>query len=179
MTGKVIEFILSPLKSALDGLITYDWINVNLLKKCMNSTLLEDSLEWDETKQLKKYMSKYNKSDKKYLVPVLNARPKGLNYGRVVPQNNLGLSHVRREIRPAKAVSKPETSPTEIPARVAATVSNKPLFLSDSDIVGGSSFSKDPAISSPIFLIVVSLKISNALTPFSAQTTSKLCSCRY
>ena len=98
MTEKV-ELILCPQKSALDGLITYDWINEKLLKKCLNSTLLEDSLEWDETKQLKKYMSKYNKSDKKYLVPVLNARPKGLNYGRVVPQNNLGLSHIRREIR--------------------------------------------------------------------------------
>ena len=98
MTGKV-EIILCPQKSALDGLITYDWINEKLLKKCLNSTLLEDSLEWDETKQLKKYISKYNKSDKKYFVPVLNARSKGLNYGRVVPQNNLGLSHVRREIR--------------------------------------------------------------------------------
>ena len=98
MTVK-IEFILSPQKNALDGLITYDWINVDLLKKCINSTLLVDSLEWDETKQLKKYMSKYNKSDKKFLVPVLNTRTKGLNYGRVVPQNNLGLSHIRREIR--------------------------------------------------------------------------------
>jgi len=98
MTGKV-ELILSPLKSALDGLITYDWINEKLLKKCLNSTLLEDSMEWDETKQLKKYMSKYNKSDKKYFITVINARPKGLNYGRVIPQNNLGLSHIRREIR--------------------------------------------------------------------------------
>jgi hypothetical protein len=98
MTGKV-ELILCPQKSALDGLITYDWINEKLLKKCLNSTLLEDSLEWDETKQLKKYMSKYTKSDKKYFVEVINARSKGLNYGRVVPQNNLGLSHIRREIR--------------------------------------------------------------------------------
>lgn len=98
MTGK-IELVLNTQKSALDGLTTYDYVNPTLLKKCMSSTLLEDSFEWDETKQLKKYNSKLVKSTKKGFVEVINARSKGLNFGRVMPQNNLGLSHIRRQIR--------------------------------------------------------------------------------
>ena len=97
MTVK-IELTLAPRKSCLEGLITYDKVNKELLQKVIDSDLIINTDEWNETKQLDKYMFKLLKS-KNGLIEVVNKRTKNMNYGRVNPENMLGLSHIRRDIR--------------------------------------------------------------------------------
>jgi hypothetical protein len=97
MTVK-IELTLAPRKSCLEGLITYDKVNKELLQKVIDSDLIINTDEWNETKQLEKYMFKLLKS-KNGLIEVVNKRTKNMNYGRVNPENMLGLSHIRRDIR--------------------------------------------------------------------------------
>jgi hypothetical protein len=93
-----IELTLAPRKSCLEGLITYDKVNKELLQKVIDSDLIINTEEWNETKQLDKYMFKLLKS-KNGLIEVTNKRTKNMNYGRVNPENMLGLSHIRRDIR--------------------------------------------------------------------------------
>jgi hypothetical protein len=97
MTVK-IELTLSPRKTIFEGLITYDKVNKEILQKIINSDLLKNTEEWNETNQLNKYMYKLINS-KNGLVEVTNKRTKNMNYGRVMPDANLGLAQIRREIR--------------------------------------------------------------------------------
>jgi hypothetical protein len=61
MTVK-IELTLAPRKSCLEGLITYDKVNKELLQKVIDSDLIINTEEWNETKQLDQYMFQLLKS---------------------------------------------------------------------------------------------------------------------
>jgi hypothetical protein len=90
-----IELTLSPQKSGLDGIVCIDMINEDLLDKLMNSTLIEDSEEWNETNILNKMKG----SIKNKLMKVVYKKTKGMTFGRVSPVGNLSLSLTRRQLR--------------------------------------------------------------------------------
>lgn len=90
-----IELTLSPQKSGLDGIVCIDKINEDLLDKLMNSTLIEDSEEWNETNILNKMKG----SIKNKLMKVVYKKTKGMTFGRVSPVGNLSLSLTRRQLR--------------------------------------------------------------------------------
>ena len=94
MTGK-LSLTIEPTKSALEGITCWDLFDIEKLKKIANSTLLKDSEEWNETKQIDKYMFKLIHGEKE----VKYYRTAKMSFGRVTPKNNLGLSMIRKEIR--------------------------------------------------------------------------------
>jgi len=91
-----IELTLNARKSVLDNIECIDVINKDYLDKIINSTLIEDTEEWDETNQLKKIQLKLKNT---IYLKVIYTRTKGMSFGRVCPKQNLSLSNVRREIR--------------------------------------------------------------------------------
>jgi len=90
-------------KSSLDNLVTYEKIDLDILKKLMNSTLLKNSFRnpftgemySNELEQLEKFK---NKIDKKGYAKVTYKR-KYESYGRSNPLHSLSLFSIRREIR--------------------------------------------------------------------------------
>jgi len=82
-------------KTILDGLVCYDVINTEILDKIINSTLKEDSEEWNESLQLEKIRNRIQKD----MLKVIYKRSKNMTYGRVVPEGNLSLSMMRRQLR--------------------------------------------------------------------------------
>jgi hypothetical protein len=90
-----IALTLAPYKSALDGIVCIDRINEDLLDKLLNSTLIEDSEEWNETNMLEKIKS----SVKSNLLKVIYKKTKGMTFGRVSPVGGISLSQIRRQIR--------------------------------------------------------------------------------
>ena len=94
MTGK-LSLTLEATKSALEGITCWDIFDIEKLKKIANSTLLKDSEEWNETKQIDKYLFKLKHGEKE----VKYYRTPKMSFGRVTPKNNLGLSMIRKEIR--------------------------------------------------------------------------------
>lgn len=82
-------------KSILDGLVCYDVINTEILDKIINSTLKEDSEEWNESNQLDKIRNRLRKD----MLKVIYKKSKKMTYGRVIPEANLSLSMMRRQLR--------------------------------------------------------------------------------
>jgi len=90
-----IALTLSPYKSALDGIVCIDRINEDLLDKLLNSTLIEDSEEWNETNIL----NKMKLGIKNKLLRITYKKTRGMTFGRVSPLNGISLSQTRRQIR--------------------------------------------------------------------------------
>lgn len=82
-------------KSILDGLVCYDVINTEILDKIINSTLKEDSEEWNESNQLDKIRNRLRKD----MLKVIYKKSKKMTYGRVIPEANISLSMMRRQLR--------------------------------------------------------------------------------
>jgi hypothetical protein len=82
-------------KSILDGLVCYDVFNTEILDKIINSTLKEDTEEWNESNQLDKIRNRLRKD----MLKVIYKRSKSMSYGRVNPEGNLSLSMLRRQLR--------------------------------------------------------------------------------
>jgi len=91
----MLKLKIEPKKSILDGIVCYDLINTEILDKILNSTLKEDTEEWNETNQLEKISNK----TKNGMLKVIYKRTKKMSYGRVYPEGNLSLSMMRRQIR--------------------------------------------------------------------------------
>ena len=86
----------------LDKLILYETIDINLLNKLISSTLLQEITKKytkntfkHEREQLKKYLSLIKDGKAK----IQYQRSKNINYGRVFPNNSIGLHNFRRPIR--------------------------------------------------------------------------------
>ena len=94
MTSEIRLAIIAR-KSIFENIVCYDKVNSVLLDKILNSTLVQDTDEWNETNILSKikYQTKNN------LLKVIYKHTKGMSYGRVNPLNNMSLSMTRREIR--------------------------------------------------------------------------------
>ena len=74
----------------------------NKIDDIIDNNLCKDSAEWNETEQLKKYLkNKNSKNEEKNMnsTTIQYTRTKGMNYGRVFPENTIGMSQIRREIR--------------------------------------------------------------------------------
>ena len=74
----------------------------NKIDDIIDNNLCKDSAEWNETEQLKKYLkNKNSKNEENYMssTTIQYTRTKGMNYGRVFPENTIGMSQIRREIR--------------------------------------------------------------------------------
>lgn len=71
------------------------------LDTLLNNNLCKDTAEWNETNQLKKYKKKTNtrKENNLSTVNVEYKRTRGMNYGRVFPDNTVGLCQIRKQIR--------------------------------------------------------------------------------
>jgi P4 family phage/plasmid primase-like protien len=89
--------------SALDNLTLNEYVDVNVLEKLINSTLLKtkfnnpfSAIHKTEKNQLIKY--KHLIKDNEYAQVQYN-RVKGMDCGRVNPKNSLGLYSIRRELR--------------------------------------------------------------------------------
>ena len=89
--------------SALENITLNEYIDVNVLEKLINSTLLKETfhnpysaIHKTEKNQLLKYKSLLKNNE--YAVVKYN-RVKGMEGGRVNPENSLGLYSIRREIR--------------------------------------------------------------------------------
>ena len=85
---------LTPSPSILNNIELFEPINYNKLNKLLNSKLIKNSSDWNETKQLIK-----NYNSKTGLVKVKYTRNDLIEFGRVNPEFNLGLHTIRREIR--------------------------------------------------------------------------------
>ena len=86
--------------SPLEGLVLYEPVDVNLLQKCMNSTLIVEKYEdekWfsNERTQLEHYSNNIVKN----LARVKYTRPQGVSIGRVNPKGSLGLHSLTRKTR--------------------------------------------------------------------------------
>ena len=83
----------------LDGLELYEPIDVNLLYKCINSTLLREYTDkkWfaTEKQQLENYANLITRNFAK----VKYHRKEGYTFGRVNPDKSLGLHSIRKETR--------------------------------------------------------------------------------
>jgi hypothetical protein len=88
---------LTPSPSILNNIELFEPIDYNKLNKLLNSKLIKNSSDWNETKQLSKYIKNYN--SKTGLVKVKYTRNDLIEFGRVNPEFNLGLHTIRREIR--------------------------------------------------------------------------------
>jgi len=88
---------LTPSPSILNNIELFEPIDYNKLNKLLNSKLNKNSSDWNETKQLSKYIKNYN--SKTGLVKVKYTRNDLIEFGRVNPEFNLGLHTIRREIR--------------------------------------------------------------------------------
>lgn len=75
----------------------------NKINEIIDNDLCKDSAEWNETEQLKKYLknknSKNEEKNKNSTTIIQYVRTKGMNYGRVFPENTIGLNQIRREIK--------------------------------------------------------------------------------
>jgi len=98
-----LSLIVESKNSSLDKLILYETIDVELLKKLISSSLLKQTFNNpfsnicfdNEKEQLIKYLALIKNGKAK----IQYKRPKNINYGRVSPNNALGLFSIRREIR--------------------------------------------------------------------------------
>jgi hypothetical protein len=99
MTQK-IDISIKAQNNALHGIKCCEVFN-DKLETIINNNLCKNTPEWDETNQLKKYRKKMNiaKEGNNSTVYVDYKRTKGMNYGRVFPENTVGLSQIRKEIR--------------------------------------------------------------------------------
>jgi hypothetical protein len=89
-----IEISIKPQNSCLQNIECVEIYN-DVISEIINGELCKDSYEWNETNQLKNYKKDSNKGIKK----VIYSRTKGMNYGRIFPENTLGISQIRREIK--------------------------------------------------------------------------------
>jgi len=93
--SELLKLKIEAKKTILDGLVCYDVINTEILDKIINSTLKEDSEEWNESNQLDKIRNRLRKD----MLKVIYKKSKKMTYGRVVPEANLSLSMMRRQLR--------------------------------------------------------------------------------
>lgn len=93
--SELLKLKIEAKKSILDGLVCYDVINTEILDKIINSTLKEDSEEWNESNQLDKIRNRLRKD----MLKVIYKKSKKMTYGRVIPEGNLSLSMMRRQLR--------------------------------------------------------------------------------
>ena len=89
--------------SDLDNITLNEYVDVNILEKLINSTLLKtkfnnpfSAIHKTEKNQLIKYRNLIK--DNEYAQVKYN-RVKGMDCGRVNPKNSLGLYSIRRELR--------------------------------------------------------------------------------
>ena len=95
-----IEISIKAQNNALHNIKCYEVFN-DKLDTIINNNLCKNTAEWDETNQLKKYRKKMN-TNKEGIYSSVNVeykRTKGMNYGRVFPENTVGLCQIRKEIR--------------------------------------------------------------------------------
>ena len=98
-----LSLIIESKNSSLDNIILYETVDVELLKKLINSSLLKQTFNNpfsniyfdNEKEQLIKYLLLIKNGKAK----IQYKRPKNINYGRVTPHNALGLFSIRRELR--------------------------------------------------------------------------------
>ena len=95
-----MELKLEERTTILDGIVQYEPINVSLLDKCINSTLIKENYHDDhfystEKVQLEKYRDLVHHD----LAKVLYKRKEGMPYGRVNPSKSLGLHSLNRKTR--------------------------------------------------------------------------------
>jgi hypothetical protein len=103
MSIKLLNLTLTPTKNTLDGITLYEPVDVVVLDKLINSTLLNDFSDWEfgekmyhnEKNQLKKYKDLITDGRAK----VNYNRNRGNPYGRSNPDKSLGLFSIRKEIR--------------------------------------------------------------------------------
>lgn len=98
----LLSLEISPSKNLLDGITLYEPVDVNVLEKLINSTLLKDNFNnpfsaryfTTEQQQLIKYKALIKDGK-----AVINYNRSKNPYGRSNPDNALGLYSIRREIR--------------------------------------------------------------------------------
>ena len=98
----LLNLTISPSNNSLDGITLYEPVDVNILEKLINSTLLKDNFNnpfsgrffSTEKQQLLKYKSLIKDGK-----AVINYNRSKNPYGRSNPDNALGLYSIRREIR--------------------------------------------------------------------------------
>jgi hypothetical protein len=95
-----IEISIKAQNNILHGIKCNEVFN-NKIDTIIDNNLCKNTPEWNETNQLKKYRKIINnKKEGNYNVVSVNyKRTKGMNYGRVFPENTIGLSQIRKEIR--------------------------------------------------------------------------------
>jgi len=97
------ELTLTSTSSALENITLNEYIDMNVLEKLINSTLLKEkfnnpfaAIHQTERNQLMKYKNIVKNNE---YAEVKYNRVKGMECGRVNPKNCLGLYSIRREIR--------------------------------------------------------------------------------
>lgn len=101
----ILNLTIQSKKTILNDITLYEKIDVSILDKLINSTLLKEVFNnpfstvshKNEREQLIKYKELYDETNKG--CKVIYNRVKGMNFGRVNPQRALGLYSIRREIR--------------------------------------------------------------------------------
>ena len=103
-----LNIILEHQTNVLNGVTLYEPIDVSILDKLINSTLLKETfnnkimgvVHKNEKSQLMKYreLIKDGRASVKY------SRSKGMAFGRCNPDKGLGLYNIRREVRQTMAV---------------------------------------------------------------------------
>lgn len=97
------DLTLTTKDSILENITLHEHVDVNVLEKLINSTLLKETfnnpfsaIHKTERNQLMKYKSIIKENQ---YAEVKYNRVKGMDCGRVNPRNSLGLYSIRREIR--------------------------------------------------------------------------------
>ena len=95
-----IKLVLEPVKSVLHNLRCYEVINETILDELISSDLLQDSNDWNETKQFNKirFATKYGYTKVIYRKAEMS-KNHPMDFGRVYPINNVGLCMTRRQLR--------------------------------------------------------------------------------
>ena len=103
-----IELTLKPQESKLNGITLYEPVNVELIDKLLKSDLLKDSFSNESLNDMYtgefELLNKYKKLIKNGKAIVNYNKVKGIPYGRVLPNQALGLFNIRREIRHTLAI---------------------------------------------------------------------------
>ena len=98
-----LSFHVEPQSNILDGLTLYEPVDVAVLDKLINSTLLRKEFNNKQAGVIyeneKQQLVAYRKMVKRGLAAVKYARGRGNPYGRSNPAKALGLFSIRREIR--------------------------------------------------------------------------------
>lgn len=90
-----LTLTLDKRDSLLNGMVCYEPVDMEVLDKLRNSTLLVSNFDWNERKQLNRYKTLIDKGKK--CARVLYRRT--MRYGRCLVQHSLGLFAMRRKVR--------------------------------------------------------------------------------